>query len=128
MGVMHEADCTYSIWSTWACYWLDRFLKLALNRWILSKFAWICLLFILLIFVGVELPLCIVVTILECSYLFSGVKQSKRSFLFYFDVLIVCVSVKQITSYFKRCLNLLSSQFTLLTHPPLGFQNEVMRA
>ena len=37
-------------------------LTLALNTWILSKFSifhWICLLFILLILVGVELSLCI---------------------------------------------------------------------
>ena len=36
------------------------------NTWILSKFStlyWICLLFTFLILVGVELPLCIVVTL-----------------------------------------------------------------
>ena len=63
-GVMYEANETYSIQSTWSCYWLDQFLKLALNAWILSKFStfhWICLIFILLISVGVELPLCVVV-------------------------------------------------------------------
>ena len=53
---------------------------------ILSKFSmfhWICLLFILLILVGVELPLCKVVTsILECYNLFSGVKLSMRSSCF----------------------------------------------
>ena len=42
-GVMHEADDTYSIWSTWSCYWLDQFLTLALNAWILSGF--VCYLF-----------------------------------------------------------------------------------
>ena len=46
-------------------------------------FHWICRPFILLILVGVELPLCIVVTL---SYnavcvLFSGVKLSIRSFV-----------------------------------------------
>ena len=45
---------------------LDQFLTLALNTWILSKFSifhWICLLFMLLILVGIELLLCIVVTL-----------------------------------------------------------------
>ena len=61
-GVMHEADDAYSIWSTWSCYWLDQFLTLALDAWILSKFStlyWICLLLVFLILVGVELPLCL---------------------------------------------------------------------
>ena len=65
-GVMHEADDAYSIQSTWLCYWLDLFLTLAFNTWISSKFQifhWICLLFISLILVGVEFPLCIVVTL-----------------------------------------------------------------
>ena len=60
-GVMHEANDAYSIWSTWSCYWLDQFLTLALDAWILSKFStlyWICLLLVFLILVGVELPLC----------------------------------------------------------------------
>ena len=51
-----------SIWSTWSCYWLDQFLTLALDAWILSKFStlyWICLLLVFLILVGVELPLCL---------------------------------------------------------------------
>ena len=66
MGVMHETDGPYSIQSTWSCYWLDQFLTLAFNTWILSKismFHWIYPLFILLILVGVELLLCIVVTL-----------------------------------------------------------------
>ena len=65
-GVMHGADDGYSIRNTWSCYLLDQFLTLALNTWILSKFSiiqWICLLFILLILVGAELPLCTVVTL-----------------------------------------------------------------
>ena len=37
-GVMHEADDTYSIRSTWSCYWLDQFLTLALNILILLIF------------------------------------------------------------------------------------------
>ena len=44
------------------CYWLDQFLTLALDAWILSKFStlyWICLLLVFLILVGVELPLCL---------------------------------------------------------------------
>ena len=60
--VMHEADDAYSIWSTWSCYWLDQFLTLALDAWILSKVStlyWICLLLVFLILVGVELPLCL---------------------------------------------------------------------
>ena len=45
-----------------SCYWLDQFLTLALDAWILSKFStlyWICLLLVFLILVGVELPLCL---------------------------------------------------------------------
>ena len=79
---MHEADDAYSIWNTWACYWLDQFLTLALDAWILSKFStlyWICLLLVFLVLVGVELPLCDH-SILECYYLFSGVELSMRSF------------------------------------------------
>ena len=84
-GVMHEADDAYSIQSTWSCYWLDQFLTLALNILILSifTFQWICLPIILLILVGVELPLRVVVTILECSVTFSGVKLSIRSFVLF---------------------------------------------
>ena len=40
-----------------------------------------CLPIILLILVGVELPLCVVVTIPECCVTFSGVKLSIRSFV-----------------------------------------------
>ena len=32
---------------------------------------------------GVELPLCVVVTILECCVMFSGVKLSIRSFVLF---------------------------------------------
>ena len=82
---MHEADDAYSIRSTWSCYWLDQFLTLALNILILSifTFQWICLPIILLILVGVELPLRVVVTILECCVTFSGVKLSIRSFVLF---------------------------------------------
>ena len=82
---MHEADGAYSIRSTWSCYWLDQFLTLALNILILSifTFQWICLPIILLILVGVELPLHVVVTILECCVTFSGVKLSIRSFILF---------------------------------------------
>ena len=86
MGVMHEADDAYSIRSTWSCYWLDQFLTLAHNMLILSiffPFHGICLPIILLILVGVELPLCVVVTILECCVTFSGVKLSIRSFVLF---------------------------------------------
>ena len=51
-------------------------------QWILAKFSmihWICVLFILLILVHVELPLCIVVMVLSYN-LFSGVKLVIRSF------------------------------------------------
>ena len=81
---MHEAGDAYSIQSTWLCYWLDQFLTQALNILILSfffTFQWICLPIILLILVGVELPLHVVVTILECCVRFSGVKLSIRSFV-----------------------------------------------
>ena len=85
---MHEADDAYSIWSTWSCYWLDQFLTLALNILVLSifTFQWICLSIILLILVGVELPLCVIVTILECCVTFSGVKLSIRSFVLFLSV------------------------------------------
>ena len=81
---MHEADDAYSIRSTWSCYWLDQFLTLALNILILSIF-YISMdlstnYFALL--VGVELPLRVVVTILECCVTFSGVKLSIRSFVY----------------------------------------------
>ena len=36
-----------------------------------------------IILVGVELPLCVVVTILECCVTFSGVKLSIRSFVLF---------------------------------------------
>ena len=87
---MHEADDAYSIRSTWSCHWLDQFLTLALNILILSifTFQWICLPIILLILVGVELPLRVVVTILECCVTFSGVKLSIRSFVLF--IIIGC--------------------------------------
>ena len=87
-GVMHEADDAYSILSTWSCYWLDQFLTLALNILILSifTFQWICLPIILLILVGVELPLHVVVTVLECCVTFSGVKLSIRSFVLFLHI------------------------------------------
>ena len=47
-------------------------------------FQWICLSIILLILVGVELPLRVVVTILECCVTFSGVKLSIRSFVLFY--------------------------------------------
>ena len=46
-------------------------------------FQWICLSIILLILVGAELPLRVVVTILECCVMFSGVKLSIRSFVLF---------------------------------------------
>ena len=84
MGVMHEADDAYSIWSTWSCYWLDQFLTLALNRLILSIF-----------YISMDLStnyfahfsgcwasfVCGRHSILECCVTFSGVKLSIRSFV-----------------------------------------------
>ena len=60
-----NADNAYSIRSTWSCYWLDQFLTLALNILILSIFYISMDLSTnyLLILVGVELPLCVVVTL-----------------------------------------------------------------
>ena len=77
---MHEGDDAYSIQSTWSCYWLDQFLTLALNILILSIFYISMDLSTnyLLILVSVELPLRVVVTILECCVTFSGVKLSIR--------------------------------------------------
>ena len=46
-------------------------------------FQWICLPIISLILVGVELPLRVVVTILECCVTFSEVKLSIRSFVLF---------------------------------------------
>ena len=37
--VMHETDYAFSIQSTWLCYWLDQFLSLQYDTWILSKFS-----------------------------------------------------------------------------------------
>ena len=51
-------------------------------------FQWICLPIILLILVGVELPLRVVVTILECCVTFSGVKLSIRSFVLFIYILM----------------------------------------
>ena len=48
-------------------------------------FQWICLPIILLILVGVELPLRVVVTILECCVTFSGVKLSIKSFVLFLN-------------------------------------------
>ena len=82
---MHEADDAYSIRSTWSCYWLDQFLTLALNILILSIF-YISMDLSTNYFahlVGVELPLRVVVTILECCVTFSGVKLSIRSFVLF---------------------------------------------
>ena len=49
-------------------------------------FQWICLPIILLILVGAELPLRVVVTILECCVTFSGVKLSIRSFILFLSL------------------------------------------
>ena len=43
------------------CYWLDQFLTLANNAWVLSKFSmfyWICLLSVLLVSMDVDRLLC----------------------------------------------------------------------
>ena len=82
---MHEGDNAYSIQSTWSCYWLDQFLTLALNILILSIFYISMDLSTnyLLILVSVELPLRVVVTMLECCVTFSGVKLSIRSFVLF---------------------------------------------
>ena len=99
---MHEADDAYSIWSTWLCYWLDQFLTLALDAWILSKFStlyWICLLLVFLILVGVELYVYSDHSILECYNLFSGVELSMRSFFVIYVIdglkwyLIICFNI-----------------------------------
>ena len=65
-GVIHKTDNTYSIRNIWSCYCLDQFLTQAFNIRIFPKFSmfhYICLMFILLILVGVELPLCIVIIV-----------------------------------------------------------------
>ena len=82
---MHEADDAYSIRSTGSCYWLDQFLTLALNTFFLSLFTfhWICLPFILLILVGVEIPLCSCHSVPEFCLMFSGVKLNIRSFVLF---------------------------------------------
>ena len=61
---MHEAADAYSTRSTWLRCWLDQFLTLALSDFVeIFNILLDCLLFILFILVGVELPLCIVVTL-----------------------------------------------------------------
>ena len=49
---MHEADNTYSIQSTWLCYWMVRFLKVAYNgkHCILDLLLIYCILDLLLIY------------------------------------------------------------------------------
>ena len=64
--VVYKADDTNSVRSIWSCYWLDQILTLEYITRISSKFSmfhWICLQFILLVLVGVELPLCQVVAL-----------------------------------------------------------------
>ena len=58
--------------STWLCLLVDQFLTPALDTWISSRFStfhWICLLFILVILVSVEVPLCLVIIL--CSGMLS---------------------------------------------------------
>ena len=80
-GVMHEADDAYSIRSTWSCYWLDQFFTLALNTLILSIFYisldWSTIL------VGIELPLCVVVTLSQnaVSFFWSQVEYKIVCFI-----------------------------------------------
>ena len=65
-GVCISQLLRYARCCSHSCYWLDQYLTLALNTWISLKFStlyWICLLFIFLILMGVELPLCIVDTL-----------------------------------------------------------------
>ena len=65
-SVIHEADDAYSIQSTCSCYWLDQFLTLALNTWILLKFFNISLDLSAIYFAhfsGCWASLCIVVTL-----------------------------------------------------------------
>ena len=51
---------------------------------------------------GVELPLCVVVTILECCVTFSGVKLSIRSFVLFNSNVITlsCMLQKDIELYY----------------------------
>ena len=83
MGVMHEADDAYSIWSTWSCYLLDQFLTLALNTLIWSIF-YISLDLSTIYFIHFSgcwaSFVCNCHSILECCVMFSGVKLSIRSF------------------------------------------------
>ena len=86
MGVMHEADDTYSIQSTWSCYWLTQFLTLALN-----------ILILLIFYVSMDLSanyishfggrrasfVCGCHSILECFVMFSVVKLSIRLFVLF---------------------------------------------
>ena len=67
---------------------LHQNLHFLISTWILSKFStfhWICLLFILLILVGVELPLRIVVILSWSAVTFSEVRLSIRSFCFIYN-------------------------------------------
>ena len=43
----------------------------------------------LLILAGIELPLCVVVTILECCVTFSGVKLSIRPFVLFIIIIYI---------------------------------------
>ena len=106
---MHEADDAYSIWSTWSCYWLNQFLTLALDAWILSKFStlyWICLLlvFLILSFLYVYSDH----SILECYNLFSGVELSMRS---YFVILCPSISHHLFNELFYTFISLFFSLY-----------------
>ena len=52
---------------------------------------------ILLILVGVELPLHVVVTILECCVTFSGVKLSIRSFVLFYCLTFITNIINYVT-------------------------------
>ena len=50
---------------------------------------------------GVELPLCVVVTILECCVTFSGVKLSIRSFVLFLFGFCSVPSGEEMVHYFE---------------------------
>ena len=60
---MHEADDAYSIRSTWSCYWLDHTGTQYMDFVEIFNISLNLSAIYLLMLVGVEVPLCIVVTV-----------------------------------------------------------------
>ena len=85
----------YLRWSSgFLCWWMFIVPKVGfICIYLFSTFHWIFLLFIFLILVGTELPLCMIVTLSWNANLFSGLKFSIRSFvsLYFLQRFLGCI-------------------------------------